>query len=150
LVALARGLDSVLPESSFVMPPPPRPAAGEPDPASPPPPGPGDGAPPELRLLAPATGVIRFGGQCVRLTRLQFRLLEILARAPEEGVAYERIARHGWPDAGVGRQQVGFHRRRLEERLLEAAPCPGPLFETMASWGLRILLPAECIRLESP
>lgn len=103
---------------------------------------------PRLVIHRGSTGMVRFDGVPVHLTRIQFRLLEILALNPDEGVPYERIDAYVWPDAKVERQQVSFHRRRLEEKLLAGRFHRQPLIETHASWGLRLCLPRDDIQIE--
>lgn len=103
---------------------------------------------PRLVLKRGATGQVRLGGREVRLTRLQFRLLELLARHPGEGIPYERIERYVWPDASVERQQISFHKSNIEKRLREVAPDSPPLIETHATWGIRLALEPEDVRFE--
>lgn len=102
-------------------------------------------APPTHRLVITrgSTGLVRFDGAEVALTRCQFRMLELLSLQAGEGVPYERLERYVWPDACVERQQVFYHRRRLEEKLLPSATDTGTLIETFASWGLRLRLRRE-------
>ena len=103
---------------------------------------------PRLVICRGSTGQIRLDGHEVRLTRLQFRLLELLARQAGRGVPYERIERYVWVDAQVERQQISFHRANLEKRLGEQAGVEEPLIETHATWGLRLRLEREDVFFE--
>ncbi|MCC5877477.1 MAG: DEAD/DEAH box helicase [Candidatus Sumerlaeia bacterium] len=105
-------------------------------------------ASPRLILRRGSTGQVRLDGHPVRLTRLQFRLLELLACHPGEGIPYERIERYVWPDASVERQQVSFHKSNIEKRLEEACPGCTPLIETHATWGIRLCLGPDEVRIE--
>ena len=75
-------------------------------------------------------------------------MLELLARQAGEGVPYERLERYVWPDAKVERQQVSYHRRKLEEVLAEVTERSDRFIETHASWGLRLCLSKNEIRIE--
>ncbi len=111
-------------------------------------PSPPDPAP-ILEIQRGGTGRVRFRGRALQLTRIQFRLLDLLARHAGDGVAYERIEDYVWPDAKVERQQVSFHKKRLENRLL--GEDGGDLIETLASWGLRLALEPSQVRFrEAP
>jgi DNA-binding winged helix-turn-helix (wHTH) protein len=103
---------------------------------------------PTLEIRRGSAGLVRFCGEDVRLTPRQFRLLDLLARAGADGVPYERLERWVWPDAVVERQQIGFHKRRLEDRLLAVEGAVGPLIETVSCWGLRLLIPKERVLFE--
>lgn len=103
-------------------------------------------AEPELIICEGATGEVVLQGREVSLSPRQFRLLELLARRAGEGVPYEHLEQHVWPDAQVERQQISYHRRVLERRLREEAGWPGPLIETRPAWGLRLRLGKERIR----
>ncbi len=104
---------------------------------------------PELIICEGATGEVLVGGREVPLSPRQFRLLELLARRAGEGVPYEHLERHVWPDAQVERQQISYHRRVLERRLREEAGWSGPLIETRPAWGLRLCLGRDRIRFRN-
>jgi DNA-binding winged helix-turn-helix (wHTH) protein len=137
------------------------PTAGIPEELPPPPSAPPAGAARVVPLHTPAprpalrlvlrrgtTGIAILDGNEVRLTRLQFRLLELLARNAGEGVVYERIEQYLWPDAQVERQQVSFHRANLEKKLRLASRDGKPLIETLATWGLRLCLEPREVTIE--
>ncbi len=104
---------------------------------------------PELVICEGTTGEVLIGGKEVSLTPRQFRLLEVLARRAGEGVPYEQLERHVWPDAQVERQQISYHRRVLEQRLRREAGWSGPLIETRPAWGLRLCLGRDRIRFRN-
>lgn len=103
---------------------------------------------PRLVIHRGSTGLVEVDGKPIYLTRLQFRMLDLLARNVGRGVPYERVEDYVWPDAKVERQQISFHRKNLELRLHEASPQTTPFIETMASWGLRLLLDKDEISFE--
>jgi hypothetical protein len=102
-------------------------------------------APPAVRLVIRhgTTGLVSWDGREAALTKLQFRMLDLLARHAGEGLPYERVERYVWQGGVVERQQVFFHRRRIEERLGTEG-----LIETHATWGLRLLLEPGEVRIE--
>jgi len=109
------------------------------------------GIAPCLVFLEGSTGLVRLHGNEVRLTRNQYRLLEILARNAGNGLPYERLEAYVWPDAHVERQQVSYHRRQLQERLRRAAGSRAePLIETLQTWGLRLCLDRAEIEFRKP
>ncbi len=104
---------------------------------------------PALLIRHGSAGLVSFGGCEVKLSRLQFRMLELLAKCGRDGAPYERIERSVWPDAHVERQQVGFHRRRLEARLQQAASWPKQIVETIPCWGLRLTIDPAQVTFEN-
>lgn len=102
----------------------------------------------QIVIYEGSTGTVRVNGRPMGLTRLQFRMLELLARHAGTGIPYERLETYVWPDAKVERQQVSYHKKRLEDRLREAGADRDPLIETVSSWGLRLVLEKEAIRFE--
>lgn len=103
----------------------------------------------KLIIYRGSTGLIRLNGIDIYLTKLQFRLLDLLARQAGRGVPYERVEDYVWPDAKVERQQISFHRKNLEDRLRNAGALNGyTLIETHTTWGLRLTLDKSEIQFE--
>lgn len=107
-----------------------------------------DAGGPALVLRRGGGGIIRFRGRQVRLTPIQYRLLELLALCAGEVVPYERVQAYVWPDAVVERQQVSYHKSNIEKRIREVSGLDGPLIETHSCFGMRLLLPPEEVVVE--
>ncbi|CAN5457334.1 hypothetical protein BH09SUM1_BH09SUM1_30930 [soil metagenome] len=103
---------------------------------------------PRLRIFRGKNGMVEFDGRKIALTRSQFSMLDVLARNAGEGVPYERITQQVWPDAKVEQQQIYYHRRNLEKKLLAEAGEEGSLIETQATWGLRLILSRDEVMIE--
>ncbi|MCC6545833.1 winged helix-turn-helix domain-containing protein [Candidatus Sumerlaeota bacterium] len=102
-----------------------------------------------LVIKRASTGVVILDGREVLLTPTEFRLLSLLAGNAGEGVPYERIEQAVWEGVIVERQQIGFHRRNLEDKLRAVARHPqGPLIETHVRWGIRLCLEREDVRFD--
>ncbi|MCC7392784.1 winged helix-turn-helix domain-containing protein [Candidatus Sumerlaeota bacterium] len=101
-----------------------------------------------LVIRRASTGIVVFDGREVLLTPLQFRMLAFLAEHAGEGMPYERIEQVVWDGVIVERQQIGFHRRRLEEKLQGGAREAETLIETHPRWGIRLRLSREQVRFE--
>ncbi|MBI1289722.1 DEAD/DEAH box helicase [bacterium] len=107
------------------------------------------GASVRLVIRSGMAGTVQFDGHEVQLTPLQFRLLELLARQAGQGIPYERLEKYVWRGGVVERQQVSYHRTKLEKKLLEASDSKEDrLIETLASWGIRLLLEPDEVRIE--
>jgi hypothetical protein len=113
----------------------PAPAGGAPSPSPVP-----TSVPLRLQIRRGSTGQIFLNGKKMILTQLQFRFLELLARHVGEGIHYERIEQYVWEGSPVERQQVSYHRSKLEKKLQDAAPLADSYLQTIASWGVRLAL----------
>ena len=64
---------------------------------------------------------VRVGGEDVRLTQVEMRLLHDLAARVGSVQRREQLLRRVWPDADLGVRTVDTHIRRLREKLGPAA-----------------------------
>jgi DNA-binding response OmpR family regulator len=82
--------------------------------------------------------LVTLGGQAVRLTPMEYRLLCALADRPDEMLSRQELAERVWGyhDPGVGRS-LDVHMRRLRAKL-DAGAAPPPALVTVRGFGYRL------------
>ncbi|MBM3289348.1 MAG: hypothetical protein FJY92_04280, partial [Candidatus Hydrogenedentes bacterium] len=78
---------------------------------------------------------ILIDGKSVRLQDKQYRLVRTLAESPGECIAYEKVYSAVWGDTVVEPNQMHFQKRRLIERVKEAAPHRADIVRTVPKRG---------------
>ena len=89
-------------------------------------------------MIDPARCRVTVGGEEVRLTPTEYRLLGALVSRPDEVLSRDELARlvWGYHDTGVGRA-LEVHMRRLRTKLAASA-VPAPPIITLRGFGYKI------------
>ena len=88
-------------------------------------------------------------GKAVRLQDKQYRLVRTLAECPGECIAYAKVYSAVWGDTIVESNQMHFQKRRLIERIKEAAPHRGDLVRTVPKRGFVLDLAPRDVSLST-
>lgn len=106
-------------------------------------------SPPVLIIDDRRPGEIWVDGKPVRLQEKQFRLVRALAEFPGECVGYERIYTAIWGSTIVESNQMHFQKRRLLDRIKEAAPHRADLVRTIPKRGFMLDLAPGQVSLQA-
>ncbi|NUM56132.1 MAG: DEAD/DEAH box helicase [Candidatus Hydrogenedentes bacterium] len=92
-------------------------------------------SPPVLIVDDRRPGEILVDGKPVRLQDKQYRLVRTLAECPGECIAYEKVYSAIWGSTVVESNQMHFQKKRLIERIKDAAPNRADIVRTIPKRG---------------
>lgn len=89
--------------------------------------------------LNPSSGLVRAGGNAVKLTRREFNILELFMRNPDHLFSAETIVERVWPsDSESSPETVRSHINRLRKNLSLASPDSGDCIESVYGLGYKM------------